>query len=1258
MDKEQIINEIKYFLEGGNDDIKYLVNVETNPDSNKATCVIHEPNKPHRIEEISYTSFLYTKDIKSTGYRLYNGDKKYTVAMMKKYGVTIKKMKTGNHPRLENGYPYKVTSTKSYNHLLDFFKKGGIDPFETIKDEDGRPIRDQNARVMYKFRELFYMPKLNEQFFISTGARLFKGIEEYKDLHRLTFDIETKGLRYEHTRIFAIGVRDNRGFEITLEASKENDDDAEIRLIQDFFNIVNYLKPAVIVGYNSEEFDFPFILGRAEILGMDLKNMQTTLSESSNIRKQNATVKFGNSTERYRQTVMWGYSVLDILHAVKRTVAVNTDIKNNKLKYICQYEGIAKPDRMYIDGKDGGIGSMWDENAVHIINTENNNYKRVPDSYQEFARQLLQLEKKRNEFTEEEQKFLRKEIYSKSGEFVQWLRNNIAELSNDLDSRSLIEFISGKDILRQYLLDDLWETEQVDNLYNQSSFLLAKIVPTTYARIATMGNAAVWNLLMTTWSYENDLAIPHPDEVERFSGGLTRCYKKGYTKRVVKIDFASLYPMLQLWLDIFPMFDITGVIKKMLTYMTTTRNIYKKLASSTPLEEDEVALMRTMDHDSYEKYQNDSFTKEERSLFKTKQLPIKILNNSLFGALGSGYAFNWSDNICAARITCSGRLELRHAINWFRSFGLDPLLAVTDGVNFGIPDTTTIKVTNEGISEGVNEGVIEEMWQYNGKAGVAALIEKFNVEEMQSEFMSVDNDGEFKACLNLSRINYALLTDKDKIKFTGNTIKSKTMPEYIEEFIDNGMKLILEGRGSEFVEYYHDYAERIFYKQIPLKKIASKSKIKNSIKDYVNRGVDKNGKLKARQAHMELVIAEREKEAREIFESRFEEIKQHAIDTILNESKANNKGEITKNAQKKVDDLNVKEKDSFSLSEIINMSETFMSPEPPLDSMVYYVNIGTRKSHGDVKTKKVTNDDGQEVQQVEINARLINSNDLEENPDITGEYNVDKYLDAFNKRVDVLLDGFEDEIREKILVKIKRTKVKDASGKKVENVELDKNLFTSDELVLKNFDHDHFDESMYLEDKEIEFWNKSGYDPKLIWGKFSTHEDELYPEIYEFALNFLSEKMVKAGKPKIKSVNDSLSKGDYVLIKNYKDYTLGYNNGHFVEVLKTNVHVPLSPIEIELEKKELEREDKIRKLEMADSEGVTEELKEKISEKEKLDQYFESFKVKYNVSPTFEMDSLFEQVPDAKLEFDKYVKEMEFKESPNAEYEVFDDGDL
>jgi DNA polymerase elongation subunit (family B) len=1239
--KELIIKEIQEFLEGKND-LKYLVNIEVHRNTNQAYCVFQKPDGDAWTEYVKYTPFIYIKNLKEEGYQLYGGDKKRQKLMIDYHGITITKMKTGKQPRLAKGYPYKVTSTKSLNSIIEFFKEGGIDMYEKLYGPDGKPVKDKNDRYQYKFRHLFYSPRLEEQFFISTGIRLFKGIEEYDQVHRVTFDIETTGLRHEIARVFAIGVRDNRGFERVLEVEKEDDDDAERDLITLFFDTVDYIKPAVIVGYHSEMFDFDFIFGRAEKLGMELSNLITSRDHNHNYKKgllrRNATLKIGNTTEDYKATYLWGYTILDILHAVKRTVAVNTDIKNNKLKYIASFEGIAKEDRMYIDGEDGGIGKMWIDNKTHLINKVNNTYVEIPAKFQELANQLFWLQESKLNGNVDEKTFnmQKKVILDTNKEFPVWLRENIGKLNSD-EKKPDIKFVEGKDILRRYLLDDLWETEKVDNLYNQSSFLLAKIVPTTFGRVATMGNAAIWNLLMIAWSYENDLAIPEPDVTERFSGGLARCYKKGWTKRLIKIDFASLYPMEQLTWDIFPMFDITNVIKKMLTYMTTTRNIYKKLASSTPLQDEEVSLLKSIDHETYEKYVNDSFTTAERKLYKTKQLPIKILNNSLFGALGSGFAFNWSDNSCAARITCSGRLDLRYAISWFSDFGLVPLLAVTDGVNFGIPDYTNIMVDGDKVWKVRGMVKIEEAWKYNGEVGVAALIEKFNNEEMTSPFMSVDNDGEFKACLNLSRINYALLTDKDKIKLTGNTIKSKTMPEYIEEFIDKGLKLILEGKGDEFVDYYHSYAEDIYYKQIPLKKIASKSKYKHTLRAYVNRGTDKNGKEKASQAHMELILAEREKIAREIFEERFDELL--------------NSGKITKTDIEK-----------YTIGEILSIVDVWMPPEPELDSMIYYVNTGTRKSHGDVKTDPKT-------KEKVLNCKLINAKDLEENPDMTGEYNVEKYLDAFNTRVETILDGFDKEIREKILVKIEDEEKVDASGKKKKERVLKKNIFTKEQLQLKNYDHDDYDESMYLEKKEVIFWNRYGLDPKRVWDGFKISEESpLQLEIYEHALNYVSDQMVKAGKSPVKSRNDNYGKGDYVLIKSGRinrsyteilehTYDLAYHNGEHLEVLRENIHVPKSPIELEIEKKKAEEEAKKAKLREQDAALVDGEIERTVETKKIIQNLFSKFKEKMGIPDSVTMDFLFSQAPNAKIAFDDFCAEFQEQHDGLDEYGLIDEGD-
>jgi len=1227
MDKHRVLGEIKGFLEGYNNDIKYLVNVETDPRTDIAECVIHEPNQKPRIENIRYLPFMYMKDLNRIGRTLYpDKDESYIESKRIKYGITITKLKTGNQKRLVDGYCYKLSSHRSYNDIVNYVRDGGIDPYEKLKDENDNFIRDEKGKIVYKNRDLFYNPRTTEQFFISTQSRLYKGYEQYKEVHRLTFDIETTGLRYQISRMFAIGVRDNRGFETILEVEKRDDDMSEIKLIQDFFNTIDYIRPAVILGHNSEMFDFEFILGRAGILKMNLSEVPNGLKAGINLKRRGGTsVKYGNTTDKYTATEMWGYSIIDTIHAAKRTAAVNSDLKRTNLKYIAKFEKFARDNRTYIKGEDNDIGRYYNENKAFLIN-EKNEYLEIPDAFQDVATNLYKLQLNKDNINAEQYKEFRKKFLDDNKNFVGWYRDNAVE-------KNLTSFIGGRKLVKQYLLDDLWETEQVDELYNQSSFMLAKIVPTTYQRICTMGTASIWNLLLTAWGYENDLAIPIPDTYMKFGGGLARTYKKGYSTRLIKIDYASLYPMIQLTDDVFPMFDITGVMKKMLLYMTTTRNIYKKMGSGAELDVEEVGLLKQLDPEVHVRYINNLLTSEDVAMFKVKQLPIKILNNSLYGALGSHISFNWSDNVCAARITSVARIQLRHAIHWFSKFGCIPLLCVTDGVNFKIPDYTNIRVTDEGTTEGTTEGLNEEMWQYRGKTGIQALIELFNETEMPKPYMSVDDDGVSLSCLNLARINYATLSEvkdkktgevKRKIKLTGNTIKSKVMSEYIEEFMKNGFELILDGKGKEFVDYYYGYAEDIRYMQIPLKKIASKSKVKQTLSSYKKRGKDKNGREKGMQAHMELLIKRREEQAVEIFEK-------HKLDIGY-----------------QGDESKLSPDDKMKL--IIN----YMPPEPELDSTVYYINTGYVKSHGDSKEIK-----DKETGEMRMASTLISAEDLQENPEMTGTYNYEKYLDAFNKRVcytsreiGSLLSGFEPEVAKKILVQI----IKKGEHKG----ELKKGEFSplKNELELKSFDLDDFDESMHLEEMEVDFWNKTGYDPRKVWGGFKMYDNyKVHYEIYDNALAFLNRKMTETGKPLIKSINDDYKDGDLVLIKDSADYHVGAYNGVFMQIVRENVKIPKSDIELELDKIREENQKKIEKLEGSELGTKTDREIFLEAQQKKHSEYFRDFKQQFKLDLTYTMDKLFTDVPEAKGAFDMFVEKMDSAvDEAASEYLDVDDG--
>jgi hypothetical protein len=226
-----------------------------------------------------------------------------------------------------------------------------------------------------------------------------------------------------------------------------------------------------------------------------------------------------------------------------------------------------------------------------------------------------------------------------------------------------------------------------------------------------------------------------------------------------------------------------------------------------------------------------------------------------------------------------------------------------------------------------------------------------------------------------------------KIKLTGNSIKSKKLPLYIEAFLDKGVKMLLEGNGKAFVEYYYEYLQTIFDKKIPLSKIAQRAKVKLSMEDYKKRLTEKtkSGNSMSRMAHMEL-----------------------ALQSNLNVS---------------------------------------------LGDVILYVNNGLKASHGDVQKKG----DG-----VQINCYMLDKDILDNDPNLTGDYNVPRAITTFNKRIEPLLVCFKDEVRNALIV----------------NDPEQRGIFTTAQCELINGyplgdgDQDSIEDLLTLSDAELRYWEK------------------------------------------------------------------------------------------------------------------------------------------------------------------------------------------
>ena len=130
MDVEKL-ESIKRFLEG-KDEQKYITGIEGDYFSNEVTLMIEHPEKGKYFEKHHFTPFLFIKDFKKINKKLYSSKETLQEAI-KKHGITITKLRTDDHPRLEYGYTHLITTSKKSLNLNLFFSQAG---YNIYKDTD------------------------------------------------------------------------------------------------------------------------------------------------------------------------------------------------------------------------------------------------------------------------------------------------------------------------------------------------------------------------------------------------------------------------------------------------------------------------------------------------------------------------------------------------------------------------------------------------------------------------------------------------------------------------------------------------------------------------------------------------------------------------------------------------------------------------------------------------------------------------------------------------------------------------------------------------------------------------------------------------------------------------------------------------------------------------------------------------------------------------------------------------------------------
>ena len=985
--------------------------------------------------------------------KLCGGNRDEVKKLLNKFQIGVKRLNNTNslgevRHEFDNGYLFLfyAKNKMSYSDFLRFFKWAGNPVYSDKKDDDKSLVnRDKNRQY------LTVTPQ--EQFLISTGKRFFKGYTDYDQLLRMAFDLETEGLDPKRHRLKLNGVRLNRPVTIGGKTYKnwgkifkisgkteEEKNKSELEVIDLFLKLIYTFKPDIITAHNGENFDWNFIIVRCEMLGTSIEEMSKKYFHGESIHKETreSTLKLGGEVEKFYRTIVPDTTVTDSMHAVRRAQATNSSIKRADLKYISGFLGIKKDNRVYTPGQDIDKILMDTVNKYAFNDTDGDWYlydETLPDS--------------------KETEFKKGKVGDKP--FVMYKRNYLADG---------YEVVTGEYIINRYLLDDIWECDRVEYSYNGTDFMLAKIIPEPFSKCTTMGTAGQWKAIMLAWSYENELAIPLAANTGAFTGGLSRLLRVGYVRDVVKLDYNSLYPSIILTWGISDDTDLMQAMLHMLEYVLTNREKYKKLkkAAENIVDEYEKQLTHGIQllKEQLAEYE---VAKNDYKVNDNNQAVVKKLGNSFFGSYGSnnGAVFPWKSKKCAEQTTCTGRQCLRLMISHFHDLGYEPIVGDTDGFNFQIPKTYRYTEENPYIGKGLNREVKE------GKAytGFAADVAEFNDMYMKDfhyspsavNKMGLGIDEVVSSTINFSRKNYAdYFPDKkypEDVKLVGNTIKSKKMPQYIEIFLDTAIRQLLRGEGAKFIEFYYEYLAKIYNYQIPIRDIATKGKIKKSIKEYLEdmKQLTKAGRPKNRQAWYELAIAN--------------DLHVDNGDTIyyVNTGKSKSHSDIKKVTHYYYKDFDGNE---IEFSNKIDSGYKKYKKEcgmkigtPILDKQKWIA----MEYPGYYTTEEVI------MNCILVPREIVDSeSDVLCDDDNGIEYNVAKYIDMFNKRIKPLLVCFDKSIRDRIVVT---------------NPE-NRQYFTEEECQMssgqpyKTSDQDTYEQLMTMEDKEIKFWMEYGLVPPFI----------------------------------------------------------------------------------------------------------------------------------------------------------------------------------
>ena len=332
----------------------------------------------------------------------------------------------------------------------------------------------------------------------------------------------------------------------------------------------------------------------------------------------------------------------------------------------------------------------------------------------------------------------------------------------------------------------------------------------------TLGTCAIWDSIIFRRLARSKIAVLPSEEkmTEAFPGGYVKKPQVGMHNWVMSFDLNSLYPSLIIQYNMSPETLLTmpgaegAVASNGAVFSKSKKGIIPEIveelyAKRVTVKQEMLQAKTKLETISKKKRMEYSSTAGQVARLETLQTAVKILLNSLYGAMGNKY-FRYFDLRIASAITLTGQAVIKHgekSVNVFLDKFLgeekDRVIAMdTDSLYIGVEDVINKFKPNDPISflDEFGSKALEPMLE----KAFAEFAEKSNVytNRMVMKREAIADRGIWTAkkryILNVHN-NEGVQYAEPKIKIMGiEAIKSST-PQICRDAMRNMFKIIVTG---------------------------------------------------------------------------------------------------------------------------------------------------------------------------------------------------------------------------------------------------------------------------------------------------------------------------------------------------------------------------------------------------------------------------------------------------------------------------------